>query len=951
MTATMEVGVNCIPSNCLVSSGQQIRFLPYVYDSSTSPVNSAWPYPISSWSWKVDGSQVATTATPIWTVSGVARHAAITCTATDCNSVQATSATFYLNVASSAPTFPTDGSYFKVAVLLYDSQGHSTLVTRAPVSGSGSHLCLQTPKTQDMMDKSGQASFSLLDTGNATATENALMGAGNNVIIFMGQTIVFSGVIQQSVLNTSNGFTTSTQVKLWDITCDNDLLKLQRNNVSSTALSSTGSVISDTPGNIARRVLAPASGVRDTRGIIGCVDYPIQYNLNSAVSEGVGNQYEHMVALQQATNYDLRTRADFFVFPYSAFSSGTFTIPNASFTTNEFVGTASMPMFIVVLPTTSQIGHCAYGTITSNASGTITSSSLQGTSNVNSTGTVIIYRGYLVDFAQDLMEPSAVQNFNVNQTIMDWAPNTNQRKLVTQVCAQGKNSQGTTISVQLSGVHAYDNVNQIYNETTYIDQLSEGYVYQNTYCGTQSAMATTTNPGYNYACTFFNGSANITTTSGIFSVGNWVQFNTTSSLPANIASYTDYYVSYSSGTTIQVSTDSGSASPIVASGAGSGCRINQFGTVTITCPSGTLTSGMPIFFAGLNYGNWCTGVAYVGAMTSGATTSVITVYSSPNSPGTRYVIAGTVSTNQYLFRMQDLINNNSTSTISPAIWLTGWNYCIPSGTVMELTAGGSGFGITTNGSTSQVTMNDGTLCTVVPITFSATSNPTIPLLDYGGMGFCMSSILWVQNKSRINTGGSILVGEEPISSGNITGSGTNSTYGDYITVNAASRIMSSSLKAYPHGIGCFVAQNDYSPTQSGAQSGSPIATYGLVIDNVTVDSNTTYGQLDTYASGILLGLGTFYLQSTADGPFNTVYIPYYGNYYEGATEVAYCCPPKTGQGISVTLYSGGTPTLIQVMEVDLDMDKNNVKLILGNYLKNVYTSLIQQTNGFNQTIS
>ena len=135
-------------------------------------------------------------------------------------------------------------------------------------------------------------------------------------------------------------FDTTTRVKLWDVECDSDLAKLQMVNIDSSVLQADGKPLYDTPGNIARKILTPTSPARDTRGVINCVDTKVVYQLNSTtVAEQAGNQYDHMMALMAQNNYDLRSRADFLLYNYTAFDGSTvITNSAAGWTTSEFVG-------------------------------------------------------------------------------------------------------------------------------------------------------------------------------------------------------------------------------------------------------------------------------------------------------------------------------------------------------------------------------------------------------------------------------------------------------------------------------------------------------------------------------------------------------------------------------------------------------------------------------------
>ena len=128
------------------------------------------------------------------------------------------------------------------------------LVNRQPWAGSAYYLL--TPQSVDSIDKIGTLSFSLLDVGTASTTEQSLVAEGVSIIAITGMTCTFSGVIRRVTQNTQNGFTSSAKLKLWDLECDSDLARLKNLKVSASALPTSGETIIDSPGNIAQRILS-----------------------------------------------------------------------------------------------------------------------------------------------------------------------------------------------------------------------------------------------------------------------------------------------------------------------------------------------------------------------------------------------------------------------------------------------------------------------------------------------------------------------------------------------------------------------------------------------------------------------------------------------------------------------------------------------------------------------
>jgi len=205
--------------------------------------------------------------------------------------------------------------------------------------------------------------------------------------------------------------------------------------------------------------------------------------------------------------------------------------------------------------------------------------------------------------------------------------------------------------------------------------------------------------------------------------------------------------------------------------------------------------------------------------------------------------------------------------------------------------------------------------------------------------------LWVQKSSYVGNH-EVLIGEEKIT---IASSGHDTTYGNYIQfASVVNRVTSSTLKAYPHDVGALVARTNY--TEASPETTSAIALDGIHIGNFTVDGNVTYGQLDTYVTYLLLGLGNFYRKATCWSPMVYGYVNEVGVFH-GSAETSRARPIAVGDRISITTFTGETPIEYEVIEVTINHDEQRILLQLGDYEKNVFTSLEQSTNAVNRTLS
>ena len=1026
-----------------ITSAGTVRFFPRV---------SGFTKPIVTYAWTFGDAGTSAKPTPIHEYPAVTDPTLydVSLTVTDSNGDTATKTnTNFIrsDAAANVSAPPNDGTYHQVSVLIFDDT-NAMLVNRNPWTATddpftGCHLYLLNPKTVDSIDKIGTATFSLLDVGDSSATEKTLMAEKKNIVIILGKTITFSGKIRRITQNTQAGWDTSTRIKLWDLECDSDLSKLAQVNVDNTMLAANvpyGEALYDTPGNLARLILTQTSPARDILGVISCVDAKTEYQINSSSGiEQVGNQYDHLSILQAQTNYDLRSRADFLLYNYTAFNGATIiTNSAASWTTSEFVGMyaifvgrdtpASKTFTVVYTTSTSEIlvstastffavndrvtlsttgvlpvglsattyyvktvtadhltlsatiggdaitfstngtgthsvvlkaetdGVVTYGKITANDATTITCAAMVGAASApQSLGYFLIYRGYLIDFAHDLSQPVAIENLDVNKDVFEFSDNDDKRKLSTKIVATGKDLQGKTISVAIAGVHAYDNEDQFFDDCTFISKLSEGYIYKNTYAKRYVAC---TAQSYKYAAIsvrFTAGSANITRggAASYVALNDIVYFTAgTNNLPVPFNKINPCWVIGLSTDYFTVSSSRGDATGSiipVTSDTSDTCYLNSRGQFAATCEPGFLVSGTPIFFMGQSALGITDGtVYYVGACNVSANTTYFDIYTTPGDRMTAITVNSNQSSDLTLYRVQDLINPGVDGSITPYVWLIGWDYTIPTGTSMALVSDGAALAVTTSGTPSEVTMDDGTKCTKVALVAPLTSK-IIPALDYGGKGYFLSAILWVDNYSRVWTSGStpLLIGEEAIT---ITSAANDGTNGNYLVCDPTARIMSNTKKAYPHGVGGLVGNNS-TYNEASPQALSPIAVYGLYIDPRTVDNNITYGTLDAYATSLLLGLGHFYKKATTWGPLSLVYIPQVGEYYGGLAQQTLSIPPRTSDRVSFTEYDGADPVEYQIVAVTIDYDRMTVLLELGDFEKNVFTSLQQSTNAMNRTLT
>ena len=767
------------------------------------PVVTGNPLPIVTYAWNfADGSVTPTSSapSPMHVFSGASAYTftvylSVTDAAGTVSPVTPATSTVKIDLSASVAPVLVDGAYQSVSCFLYDST-NSMMVNRS--STTFCSMFLLNPVVRTSIDYSAACTFSLLVPASSTATERSLIVEGINAIVLQGNSIVFSGVIRRATQNVQGGFTTSLPIQMWDIECDSDLFKLTKLNVSSTVLQTNGLLIIDTPGNIVRKILTPATGGWDWRGDILCQDPVVEYQINpSTPVDQVPSQYEQLANVQSLTNYDLRARMEYDQLTCTAFNGTTVTtIGGASFVANGLTG------YYLFFPN-NQDGCQTYGKITSNdATNIFCSAMCVGASPATypaSGGTpdwVIIAKQPKIDFAPNLSTISNVETFNVNEDVFEYSDNDDKRKLYTKVVTKGKDDQGVNMSVAVAAVHAYDYDKQFYKDSTYLTYKTEGTIYKNgwlMYSGPPAIAGASPLAwnemwldGWDYAL-FAGSKINIVppdhSSSELFTITDITQ-----RLFENSKKYTKILIT------------------------------NAFDRFTADYSSGTL-------FSGRQYVNSISDIGCWYGPTYGATT-VYTVIGEEVYPAIRHA--------------------SKSATC-------GWY-----------------------------------------------------IEEFGG---------------------------------------------------SSARGMTTTRKSYPHDVGALVARtivDGVAVNETAPETGSVVADYGLHINTVTVETNTTYGKLDGYATALLLGFGSFYKKATCWMPLQHAKIKRVG----GTPSTYTISPnittaPRLGDMIGI-VESGaatGATTDYQIVATTIKYDEGRIELQLGDYEKNVFTSLQKQTAGLNQTLT
>lgn len=608
----------------------------------------------------------------------------------------------------------------------------------------------------------------------------------------------------------------------------------------------------------------------------------------------------------------------------------------------------------------NNFGVCAVGIIASGSTPDFICWFPVTTKNyvLDSPGTYIIQQGWILDFAQDLTQPYAVATWGVNKDIFNYNDNDDKRKLSTRVVVRGKDINGVSISVSLIGIRAYDNDRQFYNECTYISRKSEGYIYKNNFAGDDKPASVSDATSSAYTTDYASNPTQIYVTTGIanFTLNKMCLFftaGTPSGLQITAQSlipYYPYFVVTNTGTYIEVSETIGGSAIDLGSEASPPATVSCAGTLSIDNSDNYLTNpGDSIYISA--------SVLPTGIIV-GATYSVYSDVTSANPfefmiATDAFLFVGGVG---FFYGGTDVIINKIPASgesdlgASPVIWMYGWDYVIPTGSVLTVsTTGGSTTTVTTSGATTTGIDSSGVMYTSVPLSSWVNT-------DYSGRGYLLNQKLYVNKKSDVIAGSDLTLrfGEESIEI-DASECGTDPVYGDYLFVKTPSnRVTSSTNKSYPHGVGCMVMYTGAYDLDN-PEAGSPVALHGERVADVTVDSNITYGYLDAYATALLLGNGTLYKKATCKSPLIKCFVKQVGSLkvQDGQTiqELSRVRPPRVGDRVAIVDSYGATPEEWEIMSVTIKYDEGMVELILGDYEMNPITSMIKQTNAINRTLT
>jgi len=422
----------------------------------------------------------------------------VSLTCNDSGGTGATTATKtgYINAATLAFSKPANAGLFgRITIFIYDS-ANATAINR--VKTTNNNLFFQSLKCTGYIDKIGSATFTVYNAGGATATETGLLAADKNVAIISGRDVIWTGKISRAVQAKMSLYDTASPFMSWSVECDSDISKMRLQNVKAA----NQIAYNAPPGYIINKLVEPDAATDiDWRGAItpSLISYEganIQYTITSA------DMYTQFITLADLTGYDWRTRNDWVKYAYGAsgYDSTAKTVTVAAitpYTTNSFAG--KWLLFVNDVnadATTNNVGIKVYGLVASNTTTVITMSSItNATLAPASTNDVIILGNPVLDFSSDFRQPSYISTFTMNKARASTLQNgyemndlSDFKTIITKVIAKGKGMfpqwvdpsfipANTTQTVNFSAKDAWNNAKDYFENSTWVTQKNEGYVY------------------------------------------------------------------------------------------------------------------------------------------------------------------------------------------------------------------------------------------------------------------------------------------------------------------------------------------------------------------------------------------------------------------------------------------------------------------------------------------
>lgn len=405
----------------------------------------------------------------------------LVCVMADSATQYTTTKAGFINRIASAPSKPTETSrYGEISIFIYDSS-NAVVLNRDKTTNNP--LLFGNLEITNQMNLGSIAVFDVYNVGSplASTTDKGLLVSNKNVVIVIGTSIVYSGIIWRSTQTYGSLFDDATQYQIWRVECESDISKMKTQEIkTANKISYTkpvGYIVSKLVENNTSSDIN-WNGVYE-RSLISFEGPNISYTI------GESDMYQQFLSLANMCGYDWRTRNCYSKYYYSSYSSSVLTVAS----TEPYFFNGHRYKWVLFLPTSG--GIVSYGLCTSNTPTNITLGSIKNPTLPPSTGYVIVLGDPVLDFTNDLRQNTPVATFTSNQTPSAFLQNcygTNDKSdfkdIATKVIAKGKSATdfvpGTTtpksISVPLSAKNKYNEEDIEFENTSYIQYKTEGRI-------------------------------------------------------------------------------------------------------------------------------------------------------------------------------------------------------------------------------------------------------------------------------------------------------------------------------------------------------------------------------------------------------------------------------------------------------------------------------------------
>jgi len=390
---------------------------------------------------------------------------------------------------------PNTSKYGMASIFIYDDT-NATSVCRRKLTGNP--FFFQKLKVTGSMNKAGTAKFTVVDVGDATATEKGLIVADKNVAIILGHNVIWSGKILRATQGKVASYDTVVPFTSWSVECESDVAKLRFETPASAVKIRYNAPV----GKIVSSLIGTTWCGLVEKSYISFEGPRLEYTI------GDSDLYSQVVTLSALSGYDWRVRNNYVKYLYgtSKYDSSAKTVTLTSIApytastapTTSFLGKWLLFTNDLISDGSSNTnGVRAYGKITSNTTTVISMTTINNaTLPPASNGNIIILGDPVLDFSSDLRQKDYLCTFYGNRVRAAGTQNAYEvndksdfKSLATGIVCKGPSAipdvwdiyrglpQNSTTSVTFFANELWLDTKQEFDDCDYITYKTQGYIY------------------------------------------------------------------------------------------------------------------------------------------------------------------------------------------------------------------------------------------------------------------------------------------------------------------------------------------------------------------------------------------------------------------------------------------------------------------------------------------